>query len=266
VAVAPLIPYLRGVRSFAEPCAGEGDLVRHLESFGLRCVYAGDIRTGQDALAVSSYGAADAIITNPPFKYPEDPRHSTRLLSDLIRHFLGLAVQFWLLLPHDWSANKGSAACLRHCSDIVPVGRVKWIADSAYGGLENSCWYRFDARHTRGPVFHGRGEVVAPERRKVACQQCGRAYEAERCSSRFCGDTCRQRAHRSRISVTPSVTHEGEFRYVRHADVPRYMAKGWELLHALDGTHHGEYAALMRRSLEQKDPELARLRHQLRAV
>ena len=59
----PLIPYLRrsGIRSFAEPCAGDGDLARHLESFGLRCVYAGDIRTGQNALELDSYGAADAI-------------------------------------------------------------------------------------------------------------------------------------------------------------------------------------------------------------
>ena len=52
-AVLPLLPYLRaeGIKTFAEPCCGEGDLTRHLESFGLRCVYAGDIRTGQDALA-----------------------------------------------------------------------------------------------------------------------------------------------------------------------------------------------------------------------
>ena len=34
-AVLPLIPYLRGIRSFAEPCAGDGALVRHLEGFGL---------------------------------------------------------------------------------------------------------------------------------------------------------------------------------------------------------------------------------------
>jgi hypothetical protein len=34
-AVLPLVPHLRGIRAFAEPCAGEGDLVRHLESFGL---------------------------------------------------------------------------------------------------------------------------------------------------------------------------------------------------------------------------------------
>jgi hypothetical protein len=47
--VLPLISWLRGVRTFAEPCCGDGALVRHLESFGLRCAYAGDIATGQDA-------------------------------------------------------------------------------------------------------------------------------------------------------------------------------------------------------------------------
>jgi hypothetical protein len=44
----------------------DGDLVRHLETFGLRCVFAGDIATGQDALALDTYGYADVIITNPP--------------------------------------------------------------------------------------------------------------------------------------------------------------------------------------------------------
>ena len=34
-AVAPLIPHLRGVRTFAELCAGDGALVRLLESFRL---------------------------------------------------------------------------------------------------------------------------------------------------------------------------------------------------------------------------------------
>jgi hypothetical protein len=56
-AVLPLIPYLRGIRTFAEPCCGDGALVRHLESFGLRCVYAGDIRSGQDALALAHFTA-----------------------------------------------------------------------------------------------------------------------------------------------------------------------------------------------------------------
>jgi hypothetical protein len=37
-----------------------------LESFGLRCAYAGDIATGQDTLVLDAYAHADAIITNRP--------------------------------------------------------------------------------------------------------------------------------------------------------------------------------------------------------
>src|SRR4029079_16314958 len=65
-AVPPLIPFLRGVRTFAEACCGNDALVDHLKSFGLRCVYKGDIKAGQHALALDTYGDADAIITNPP--------------------------------------------------------------------------------------------------------------------------------------------------------------------------------------------------------
>src|SRR6516165_3266477 len=82
-AVTPLIPHLGRIRTFAEPCAGEGDLVRHLEFAGLRCVYQGDIRTGQDALASNSYGTIDAIITNPPY--------TRKLMHQMILHFRRIA-------------------------------------------------------------------------------------------------------------------------------------------------------------------------------
>jgi hypothetical protein len=77
-AVPPLIPHLRGVRSFAEPCYGDGALVRHLETFGLRCVYAGDISHGQDALALDHYGPADAIITKPALQPRADAQAGSR--------------------------------------------------------------------------------------------------------------------------------------------------------------------------------------------
>ena len=101
---------------------------------------------------------------------------------------------------------------------------------------------------------------MIPSRRTRVCEQCGKRYEPQRSSSRFCSPACRQRAHRKRLSVTSSVTpapapnapiepsNSSEvFRYVRHADVPRFAAEGWEPLPALDGTHHGEYSVLMRR-------------------
>src|SRR6185436_10544200 len=93
-AVPPLIPFLRGVRTFAEPCCGDHALVRHLESFGLCCVYAGDIEAGQDALSLDTYRDPDAIITNPPY--------TRELMHRLITHFQRIAPT-WLLIDYDWS-------------------------------------------------------------------------------------------------------------------------------------------------------------------
>jgi hypothetical protein len=146
-AVVPLIPHLREIRTFAEPCAGDGDLIRHLESFGMRCVYAGDIRGGQDALSTDSYGAADVIITNPPW--------SRDLMHRMIAHFSQIAPT-WLLLDSDWAQTKQSAPFMPSCSDIVAIGRVKWIEGSKHTGKDNCAWYRFDARHAASSVFHCR--------------------------------------------------------------------------------------------------------------
>jgi hypothetical protein len=246
-AVPPLIPYLRAaaIRRFAEPCCGEFDLVRHLESFGLTCAYAGDISTGQDALARTSYGAIDAIVTNPPFS-----RKNRALLCKLIAHFQRIAPT-WLLLRLSMAANAWMAPLLRHCSDIVVVPRLKLIKGTESGGMEDHAWFRFDARHTCGPVLHNnRGQnVTAPSRRTRICEQCHKAYQPQRSSSRFCSPTCRQRAHYRKLSVRLSVRTEPAevFRYVRHVDVPRFTAEGWQATPALDGTHHSEYSVLMRR-------------------
>jgi hypothetical protein len=198
-AVAPLIPFLKGIRTFAEPCAGEGDLIRHLESFGLRCTWRGEIRAGRDALAFDAYGAADAIITNPPW--------SRDVMHRMIMHFRHIAPT-WLLLDSDWAQTKQASPFMPACSDIVAIGRVKWIDGSKHTGKDNAAWYRFDARHKSGPVFHGRDHVsTIPNRsRRRACDQCGRAYQLERSSSRFCSGACRTRACRQRLSVTLGVT------------------------------------------------------------
>ena len=134
--MVPLIPHLRGIRTFAEPCAGDGALVRHLEAISLRCVYSGDIRSGQDALAINSYGKADVIITNPP--YTRD------LMHRLIAHFQRIAPT-WLLLESDWAQTKQASPFMAACTDIVAIGRVKWIEGSKHTGKDNYAWYRFDA-------------------------------------------------------------------------------------------------------------------------
>jgi hypothetical protein len=255
-AVQPLIPYLRaaGVGSFAEPCCGNGDLVRHLERYGLICAYRGDIATGQDALTLRSADCnnADYVITNPPY----DTTHRRKLMHAMILRFQRIAPT-WLLLDSDWASTRQAAPFLPCCSDIVAIGRVKWIEGSKHTGKDNYAWYKFDIRHKSGPVFHGRDQSeVISSRRTGVCEQCHKIYEPQRSSSRFCSQTRRQRAHRNRLSVTSSVTPAPSessqlFRYVRHAEVPRFLAEGWELLPALEGTHHGEYSTLMRRRVAE---------------
>ena len=72
-----------------------------MESYGLRCTYAGDIATGQDALALDTYGDADAIITNPPF--------TRQVMHALIEHFERIAPT-WLLMELDWVSTAASDA------------------------------------------------------------------------------------------------------------------------------------------------------------
>jgi hypothetical protein len=191
-AVPPLIAHLRGVRTFAEPCCGDGALVRHLQSFGLHCAYAGDIATGQNALALDTYGNADAIITNPPYE--------RKTMHALIAHFARI-LPTWLLLETDWASTKQAAPFMPWCSDIVSVGRLRWIEGTTMSGKQNFAWYRFDARHLAGPVFHAHGALPGPSRVSV-CAACGKHYRSQRSDSRFCSDTCRQRAHRGRLAVT----------------------------------------------------------------
>jgi hypothetical protein len=156
-AVQPLIPHLNGTRRFAEPCCGNGDLINHLEGFGLECIYAGDIEAGRsgDALARDCYGRGKySIITNPP--------HKREVMHELIEHFWGIAPT-WLLIDLDWAANLQATPYLWRCTDMVVIGRVKWIENSKYTGKENYGWYRFDGDHRGGPRYHNNRGGAAPD-------------------------------------------------------------------------------------------------------
>src|SRR5215203_1635148 len=107
-AVLPLLPRLPGIHRFVEPCCGAGDLVRHLEAHGLKCVYAGDISDGRDALTCERFSAP--VITNPPW--------SRKVLHPLIAHFMRAAPFAWLLFDADWAHTKQSTALIQHCSLI----------------------------------------------------------------------------------------------------------------------------------------------------
>jgi hypothetical protein len=186
-AVPPLIPHLRRerIRTFAEPCCGDGALVRHLETFGLHCTYAGDISAGQDARERESYGGVDAIVTNPPY--------TRQLMHELITHFQAIAPA-WLLLEMDWAATAQAEPFLPSCSTIVVVGRLKLIEGTPHSGKESFGWFRFDARHRGGPVLHARKR---PHRGPL-CRACTEPLPPARADARYCSNACRQRAYRDR--------------------------------------------------------------------
>jgi hypothetical protein len=152
-AVALLLPHLRGVRTFAEPCAGEGYLVGQLQAAGLVCAYEGDITTGLDALVhpFDEDAVFDVIISNTPWKRP--------ILHPMILRFQEMAPT-WLLLDADWAHTKQSGPFMDQCSHIVSVGRLCWEPGTKQTGKDNCAWYRFHAQHVGGPRFIGREVAI----------------------------------------------------------------------------------------------------------
>lgn len=146
---APLIPYLIPGMTFAEPCAGDGRLVRYIEAQGLVCVYRGDIapvdwfEPPRNALQ-ADLGTPGVIITNPPWSRP--------LLHAMIRRFITIAPT-WLLFDAAWKYTRQARPLMRHCSHIVAVGRIKWIEGSEHTAKDDCAWYRFDQDNLGPPQF-----------------------------------------------------------------------------------------------------------------
>ncbi|OWJ71397.1 SAM-dependent methyltransferase [Haematobacter massiliensis] len=153
-AVLPLLTHLEPESSFIEPCAGAGDLVRHMTDAGHRCIWAFDVEPRDesvkafDAMDMRLYRwPGDYIITNPPW--------SRDVLHPMIEHFAAQRPT-WLLFDADWIHTRQSSPFMRLLRKIVSVGRVKWIPDSKMTGKDNCAWHLFDAS-TEGPaIFVGR--------------------------------------------------------------------------------------------------------------
>ncbi len=144
-AVEPLLRHIEYGATFVEPCAGDGSLVRHLQTGGLSCVWASDIEpqaagiAKRDALQGVAHVCrrADYIITNPPW--------TRSVLHPMISAFR-MARPTWLLFQADWWHTKQAEEFAPYCEKIVPVGRVRWVPGSADKSKENAAWYLFRRR------------------------------------------------------------------------------------------------------------------------
>lgn len=167
-AVVPLVPFLpKGRFTFAEPCAGDGRLIKHLRDLTdkrANCWFAADVEPDfegmqqRDALALTEHDLrhCQMVITNPPW----DRRPSTgQLLHKMISHFVGLGKPTWLLFDSDWMQTSQARPYLQSLLAVVSIGRVKWIEGSKMTGKDNCQWHLFhpDAREISGaPMFFGR--------------------------------------------------------------------------------------------------------------
>lgn len=143
-AVEPLKGFLSTGLTFCEPCAGDGALVKHIESlFQAECFLPVDIEPQADwiikgdaiDLNEEAVQYCDLIITNPPFTWS--------VLKPLMEKWISLRPTV-LLLPADFMHNIRFSPFLKTCWFIKSIGRVKWIEDSKSGGVENYAWYMFD--------------------------------------------------------------------------------------------------------------------------
>lgn len=166
-AVAPLVRYLVPGAQYIEPCAGTGAIVRYLSPRGFKCAAAFDIAPGlslgvrvekRDATLLASADVPEGTsyaITNPPWPSRSD-RHTT---IAIVENMLHLGLRAAMLLPAGLMHTRYTATLLRnHCSEIISVGRVKWIEDSPHTSLNDACWYIFKPeQNLRAPRFHPRG-------------------------------------------------------------------------------------------------------------
>jgi len=154
-AVLPLVPHLPKKALFAEPCAGDGRLIRHIEQLtNLKGYWMTDIEPLCDSVGIGDaitdeIQGCDICITNPPW--------NRKILHPIIEN-LANQLPTWLLFDADWMHTKQSEPYMKMCSKIVSIGRVKWIEGSKSVGKDNCCWYRFDAKKITGmsTQFYGR--------------------------------------------------------------------------------------------------------------
>lgn len=151
-AVVPLVPHLDPFEVYVEPCAGDGDIVRHLQTHGMMCALAFDVRKSTEGFILQK----DVFEYEPvPYTHVTNPPWDRKVLHPLITHLLTSGKDVWLLIDADWMHTKQAREYLRYCKKIVSVGRVKWIPGSKMTGKDNCCWYQFNSLNKveGNPVF-----------------------------------------------------------------------------------------------------------------
>lgn len=157
-AVQALKPFIPEGTTFSEICAGDGILTDQLvKEMSLVCVSEYDIEPQNnlriaylDALTIEEKHVigADLIVTNPPW--------DRKVLHPLIEKCANLRPT-WFLFDSNWANTVQSGKLIEtYCTDIVAIGRLKWIEGTTMSGKDDCSWFRFDKNKQSTTKFHGR--------------------------------------------------------------------------------------------------------------
>lgn len=141
--LAAELPRLRKFPAIWEPAAGDGAMVREMESCGLPVVASDLVDRGAGAEIRSFYDFAEApapaILTNPPFNECNTGRWITHALA-------GLGVRYMaLLLPFNWpGAESRSGLWTKHTPARVYL--MRWRVDFTGKGAPPmlNAWFVWD--------------------------------------------------------------------------------------------------------------------------
>lgn len=178
------------LRRFIEPCANNGSLVKLIQEvaqeegvpFEPFCIYMSDVHPDETSLGIGPIyeheaggsenrgyydwdGALSLIkqdydctfITNPPWL---NTSKSEYMLNNIISN-LARTAPTWLLLNSTYAWNQKSRPYMSICTDVVPVGRLKWIEGSESVGKEDCAWFRFEGVP---PVYDASNIKTYPEK------------------------------------------------------------------------------------------------------
>lgn len=144
-AVVPLLPFIDTIRMFAEPCVGEGHIVRWLENDQRKATWTSDAEVDARTHQYPT-NTFEAFITNPPWSRP--------VMHEIIEN-LRRQKTTWMLIDADWMHTKQAIEYLKYCRTIISIGRVQWVPNSTSTGTRNCCWYEFGKLESP-TVFYGR--------------------------------------------------------------------------------------------------------------
>lgn len=157
---AAIKPFIEDVNNYAEPFAGRGDLIQNLKDNDVKakCVLFSDIEPQDssidkfDAFSLTRedflFREVDAIISNPPW--------NRKLLHKSIEHFAPI-IQTWFLLDANWLFTKQAFPYInKYLTDVITIGRLKWIENTSMTGKDDCCWMRFSYDKEETTRFFGR--------------------------------------------------------------------------------------------------------------